>query len=120
MNQHRQSPSPPPDHAAIAPLHSVAVCPICDAGLCGIRICTGDDPTEPMPRRGFVICDECEAVWMVPDVRTVHQYLDSRNPICPICHAGLWTASRWADRDDLERLGWSHAVDAALDGGSES
>ncbi|MCA9140597.1 MAG: hypothetical protein KDB00_27685 [Planctomycetales bacterium] len=97
------------------PLHAIATCPICGGGLCGIRICTGDDPTEVMPRQGFVMCDECEAVWMEPDVRTQHIYVDPEQPRCPICRAGLWAASRWATRDEIEMLGWTGAVESDLD-----
>ncbi|QDV43164.1 hypothetical protein Enr13x_30180 [Stieleria neptunia] len=108
----------PPHAPPSGPLHSIAICPICGGGLCGIRICTGDDPTEPLTDRGFVMCDECEAVWMQPDVQTEHRYVDAQNSACPVCQAGLWTASRWADRADVQRLGWSDRIDASLDGES--
>ncbi|WP_372895654.1 hypothetical protein [Stieleria sp.] len=117
MNQdHDQDSARPPLNPG--PIRSVAICPICDGGLCGVRICTGDDPTQPLPDRGFVMCDECEAVWMDPDVQTEHHYVDAQDPECPVCHGGLWTASRWADRQDVQRLGWSDAIDAGLDGDS--
>jgi hypothetical protein len=99
----------------VGPFHSIAHCPVCGSGLCGIRICTGDDPTESIPGRGFVMCDECEAVWMEPDISGEHLYADPENPVCPICRGGLWRNSRWADQSDVNELGWDQAVDPDLD-----
>ncbi len=110
------SDSPSPEVPSIAPPHSVATCPVCEAGLCGIRICTGDDPTTPAPRGGFVMCDECEAVWDQPDTSLQPSYLDPESPQCPICNAGLWNASRWADTNEIRMLGWEDAVMRDLDG----
>jgi hypothetical protein len=104
----------PLDHDS-GPLHSIATCPICGGGLCGVRICTGDDPTEAMPGGGFVMCDECEAVWMEPDVATEHVYVDPEKPQCPICRSGLWSGSRWADRNEVQSLGWASSMDPKLD-----
>lgn len=99
----------------LGPQHSVAQCPICDGGLCGVRVCSGDDPTEATPAKGFVMCDECEAVWLTPDVTSEHIYVDLEDPICPICHAGLWSTTHWADRSEVELLGWSGAINPDLD-----
>lgn len=104
----------PLEHAS-GPFHSIATCPICGGGLCGLRICTGDDPTRAMPGGGFVMCDECEAVWMEPDITTDHIYVDPENPKCPICRGGLWGGSRWANRDEVQSLGWTSTVDPKLD-----
>ena len=106
--------SPEPTQAA-APLHSIAKCPICEGGLCGIRVCTGDDPTVPIEPRGFVLCDECEALWYEPDVRSEHGYVDPESPRCPVCNSGLWGGSRWATRQEIETIGWADAIDASLD-----
>lgn len=97
------------------PSHSVANCPLCGGGLCGIRICTGDDPTQSMPESGFVMCDECEAVWLEPDVTADHIYVDPEKPKCPICRSQLWHNSRWANRDEVKTLGWISAIDPNLD-----
>ncbi|MCO8121967.1 hypothetical protein NHH03_09485 [Stieleria sp. TO1_6] len=97
------------------PHHSIATCPVCGGGLCGVRLCTGDDPTEAAPQSGFVMCDECEAVWLEPDVTSEHLYVDPESPRCPICHGGLWSTSRWAGRDEIESLGWSSLIDPGLD-----
>ncbi|MEL6897263.1 MAG: hypothetical protein AAFP90_14265 [Planctomycetota bacterium] len=96
----------------ISPHFSVAVCPICGAGLCGIRICGLDTP-KPY---GLVVCDECEAIWTQPDILTAHQYPDdTENPLCPISGAPLWGPnSRWAHREDVQRLGWCDSIDSEL------
>lgn len=108
-------PQPSANDWPSGPLHSITTCPVCDGGLCGIRICTGDDPTTAMPEKGFVMCDECEAVWLEPDIATKHIYVDSVAPKCPICRGGLWGCSRWAERSDLETLGWMNYIDPDLD-----
>jgi hypothetical protein len=93
------------------PLHSVDVCSICGCGLCGIRIC-GFDTDKP---HGLVVCDECEALWTQPDTRTPHMWRDAEHPHCPICDAPLWGAhSRWATREDLEKLGWQQQINPHL------
>ena len=122
----------------MSPHHSVGFCPICGGGLCGIRICgipsestQGDvKPTQspvasaaqeaglPVAANphGLIVCDECEAIWLDPDVASEHTYPDSENALCPICGKALWgPASRWADQADVEALGWSYAVRPELD-----
>jgi hypothetical protein len=108
----------------VSPKHSVDFCPICGGGLCGIRIC-GVDETKTEDRftklgndapHGLVVCDECEAIWLEPDITTAHQYPDVEDARCPICHESLWGKnSRWADARDVESLGWEFAVNPDLD-----
>ncbi len=109
------------------PKHSIAFCPICGGGLCGIRICGVADEdrartgsrtfsktgsTEP---HGLIVCDECEAIWLEPDTSTPHQYLDLEDAMCPICGEALWgLQSRWATADDVDVLGWESAVNRDL------
>lgn len=93
------------------PLHSIDVCSVCGCGLCGIRIC-GFDTDHP---HGLVVCDECEAIWTEPDTTGPHQWRDSEYPTCPVCQQALWgTHSRWANREDLQRLGWQYEANPAL------
>lgn len=120
----------------MSPKHSIDYCPICGGGLCGIRICglsiadqldpktaqhqseTNDvaSTNESSEPHGLIVCDECEAIWLEPDTSTDHVYPSAECSACPICLEPLWGAqSRWATRADVERLGWSSAVNAALD-----
>ncbi len=108
----------------MSPKHSIDFCPVCGGGLCGIRICGVDNrsrdelfaitaSTEP---HGLIVCDECEAIWLEPDICTSHQYTDIEHPKCPICQASLWGASsRWANAGDIELLNWQYAVNPDLD-----
>jgi len=110
----------------VSPKHSIGFCPICGGGLCGVRIC-GVDPisadarfTTPANHKsdahGFVICDECDAIWLAPDLDTSHQYPDIEQTRCPICSEQLWgERCRWADWREIESLGWEFAVDRDLD-----
>jgi hypothetical protein len=104
----------------VSPKHSISFCPICGGGLCGVRIC-GITAThaQPPPQRqihGLIVCDECEAVWLEPDLESDHQYPDAVDARCPICDEPLWgPQSRWADRNDIADLGWASRVDHQLD-----
>lgn len=123
----------------MSPQHSIDFCPICGGGLCGIRIIgapavndTEDAPAQPpldqqasaidpasitqTQPHGLVICDECEAIWLEPDISTVHQYPDLENAVSPISGQPIWgDGSRWASMEDVELLGWTEAVNPELD-----
>ena len=82
----------------------VGPCPICEQGLCRVRVCTTDDQAL----FGCVVCDECEATWTDP---TLHERFSQANPEVPVCpksNIQLWgEQSRWADEEDLCSLGWN-------------
>ncbi|GAA5507173.1 hypothetical protein [Novipirellula caenicola] len=118
----------------MSPVHSVDHCPICGGGLCGVRICGLPEPSKesatsamtaggnasPSPH-GLVVCDECEAIWLEPDLTSRHQYPNGCDARCPVCMAPLWgDQSRWASQADLEVLGWSGCTNPELDGLPES
>ncbi len=110
---------------AVSPQHSIDFCPICGGGLCGIRICGLSTLPEDEERRGesihgLIVCDECEAIWLDPDVSTDHVYPDPTHSRCPVCGDSLWGEnSRWADEADIAALGWSAAVNHELDVNSD-
>ena len=108
----------------MSPNHSINFCPICVGGLCGIRICgIAPDQSEDLFSRtgsdaphGLVVCDECDAIWLEPDLSTAHQYPDVESARCPICSDHLWGKNgRWANQADVESLGWEFAVNPELD-----
>lgn len=105
----------------MGPQHSIDFCPICGGGLCGVRICGLPKATEPHEEQdsesihGLIICDECEAIWLEPDVTTDHLYPDPMDAICPVCCGSLWETSRWANSEDVAVLGWDAAVNHELD-----
>jgi hypothetical protein len=64
----------------------------------------------------LIVCDECEAIWLDPDVSSDHVYPDPIQSACPVCSQPLWgDQSRWANQADITALGWSHAVKPQLD-----
>ena len=131
----------------MSPKHSIDFCPICGGGLCGVRVCglttpgpssdhrsaskngNGEnddnlaDAAETDARRhphGLIVCDECEAIWLEPDTSTDHVYPKAEDAACPICAQSLYgQQSRWATMAYVEALGWTSAVNPALDQSSD-
>lgn len=102
----------------VSPKHSIDFCPICGGGLCGVLVCGINSP-EANPH-GLIVCDECEAIWLQPDLTSDHQYPDPGAAQCPICRDALWGPnSRWADETDLKELGWNTSVNRELDVGTD-
>ncbi|TWU45402.1 hypothetical protein Q31b_05740 [Novipirellula aureliae] len=98
----------------MTPKHSIDYCPICGGGLCGVRIC-GLDETTPHPH-GLIVCDECEAIWLEPDISSPYQYPDADDSRCPICSQPLWgNQSHWANEKEVEQLGWKGYINPTLD-----
>jgi len=83
-------------------------CPICQCGLRRVRACTGT-PENPH-LHGFVLCDDCETVWLEPDPKSEPLYPDAETttgPVCPVCREPLYgPQSRWATEQDVIALGW--------------
>ncbi|WP_231612192.1 hypothetical protein [Novipirellula galeiformis] len=114
----------------MSPKHSVGECPICGGGLCGVRICGFPAETEtpsqtgkltnvknrPLPH-GLVVCDECEAIWLEPDLTTRHQYPNGCDARCPVCLEPLWgEQGHWASAEEIDILGWGGCSHPELDG----
>ena len=65
---------------------------------------------------GLILCDECEAIWLEPDLSSKHLYVDPIESKCPVCNEDLWGPhSRWANESDLETLGLTANVNRELD-----
>jgi hypothetical protein len=63
-----------------------------------------------------VVCDECDAIWLEPDVNSEHQYPSVVDARCPLCDEPLWgPQSRWAEAGDVKKLRWESAVDTSLE-----
>ncbi len=80
-------------------------CPICQCGLRRVRVCSGVAGSGQL--HGYILCDDCETLWLEPDVHSPHTFPDSEAPACPICQQPLFgPQSRWASMHDLAVLGW--------------
>ena len=59
---------------------------------------------SPLP---IVLCDECEAYWMSPDVTQPHGFLDPESGRVGGSGWYAWGShSRWAVSDEVTELGW--------------
>jgi uncharacterized protein YbaR (Trm112 family) len=81
-------------------------CPVCEAGLRRVRACYGDSRTAAAPH-GYVICDECEALWLTPDPQSPRFYPDTEQPACPVCQGPLFgSQAHYATVEEVRQLGW--------------
>ncbi|MCA9077469.1 MAG: hypothetical protein KDA93_20755 [Planctomycetaceae bacterium] len=87
-------------------MYYVGICPQCEEGLLGIRVC--DDQT-------VVLCDECDALWLSPPEKDAPPATLRADPPCPSCGDPLWgEQAHWADRKQVESVGWwSHIAGEA-------
>lgn len=59
----------------------------------------------------FALCDECEAIWLKPDLQAERIFPDAENATCPICNADLFgSQARWATKQELHGTSWSEAT----------
>lgn len=84
----------------------IGTCPVCEAGVLGIRICS-DGQT------GLVMCDECDTLWTDPRDLGSSQGLAAQGadftvPGFSFSIAG--PASRWATRNEIESRGWFELI----------
>jgi len=79
-------------------------CPICVNGIVGFRVCTDQDVM-------FIMCDECDTVWLRPDTMSSIEalYLKPPDYRIPTSDCSLFT-SRWATREEIERHGWERFI----------
>lgn len=89
------------------PLIYLGTCPVCDGGLCRVRVCgVAQNQLHPL-----AVCDECEAIWTEPDLAQPHTYSRAESPISPVTHDPIWSeANRWATVEDVCWMGWYEFV----------
>lgn len=78
-------------------------CPVCESGLRRLRCEELTDGYQEL----FALCDECEAIWMVPDPEAKLQFPDPENPTSPWSGQPLYGShSRWATPQDIVGTVW--------------
>lgn len=83
----------------------VGNCPICQCGLRRVRACSGVSHSAKL--HGYILCDDCETMWLEPDPQSPHSFPDSESPACPVCGQPMFgPQARWATVEDLVQLGW--------------
>lgn len=89
------------------PLIYLGACPVCEGGLCRIRICG----VASNDLHALAICDECEAMWSAPDLAVKHQFSSAEKPVSPRTGEPIWSPeNRWASVEDVCLLGWYEHV----------
>ncbi|MBX3423605.1 MAG: hypothetical protein KF752_18770 [Pirellulaceae bacterium] len=96
-----------------APWIHIGECPICGDGLCRVRCYQKGNEARHL----YAMCDECEAIWLLPSTSTAHFFPDSEHPLCPISGEFLFgDNSRWASLADLRGSQWENEVIINLPG----
>ncbi len=53
------------------------------------------------------MCDECEALWLLPSTETPRTFPDSCDPKCPICNRELYgEQAHWSSAQELNGTPW--------------
>lgn len=97
-------------------LFLASVCPICETGARGFRLCS-DQQTV------VVMCDECEALWLnarrIQASDAVYAKAPDFRPPSLACSIAA-PMSRWATLSEVQAVGWDDLIlgeGTALDGG---
>jgi hypothetical protein len=90
-----------------APIIYVQSCPICGDGLCRVRVCCVEQRVQ-----GFILCDECEAMWTDPSMLDrVHNDTSCGESHCPGTNLSVWDKNtHWANAGEVCLLGWFDQV----------
>ena len=79
-------------------MYYVGLCPRCEEGLLGIRVCDS---------QANILCDECDALWTNPQHIDGVPFMVQADPPCPECGQSLWgKQAHWADRREVESVNW--------------
>jgi hypothetical protein len=81
-------------------------CPVCRAGVIGIRRCADGKSL-------VLMCDECETVWASPESIDSSNALEAEPPSFVVQQLGVAIAggaAGWASAEDVAAHGWSDAV----------
>ncbi len=92
----------------------VGNCPICQCGLRRVRVCEGNQASQAV--HGYIMCDDCETLWLEPSINSPRSFPDSESPACPVCQAPLFGPhARWANLSDVQLLGWHNQCTIEVD-----
>lgn len=86
----------------------VGTCPFCEQGRLGVRICNkaGD---------AVILCDECDAMWLSPEINAPPAFPEQPNLPCPCCPGNLTDdPAHWASFGEIYQKGWISAVKGEL------
>lgn len=90
-------------------MYYTGICPACEQGTLGLRICSSQQDL-------VILCDECDALWLSPDTSTPPLFPDQPELPCPACEGNLMDPpAHWASLGELFQRGWLPAVKGETD-----
>jgi len=90
-------------------MYYVGTCPFCEQGSLGIRICSkaGD---------AVILCDECDALWLSPELKGKPAFLEEPDLPCPYCPGNLTESPAcWASMGEIIERGWIATIKGETD-----
>ncbi|WP_298869096.1 hypothetical protein [uncultured Gimesia sp.] len=90
-------------------MYYIGTCPFCEQGNLGVRICSKIEHT-------VILCDECDALWLSPEITEKPVFLEEPNLPCPNCLGNLTDApARWSSLGEIFMRGWISAIKGETD-----
>jgi len=87
----------------------VGTCPFCEQGNLGVRLCSNSEDA-------VILCDECDAVWLSPEITGKPLFPEEPDLPCPYCAGNLTESpARWASMGDILKSGWITAIKGETD-----
>jgi hypothetical protein len=76
-------------------------CPVCGTISLSIRVCGGEDEEI------IVLCEECDAIWLEPDLSGEPYFPEEHNMLCPSGKGTIASPeSYWANEAQIKAKGW--------------
>jgi len=90
-------------------MYYVGICPKCEQGTLGIRICSTQEDL-------VILCDECDALWL-PAALTAEPVFPKQPDLpCPCCDGNLLNPpAHWASLGEIYAKGWLSSVTGEAD-----
>jgi hypothetical protein len=81
-------------------MYYVGICPFCEQGSLGIRICSKEHDA-------VILCDECDALWLSVDFTEKPLFPVEPDLPCPCCPGNLTDSpAHWAGFGEIYQSGW--------------
>lgn len=90
-------------------MYYVGTCPFCEQGNLGVRVCS-------QAEHAVILCDECEAIWLDPELVGKPVFHKEPELPCPYCQGNLMNSPAcWASMGEIFKRGWLATIKGETD-----